>query len=307
MVRRSLFAALATVTLASPALAQEPKPEPNYTRTEDVVYGRKFGTALVMDVFAPREKPNGKGIIFCVSGGWFSDKVMVNPAFAQPFLDRGYTVFMVMHGSQPKYTIPEVLEDMHKAVRFIKANAKKYSVHPDKLGISGMSAGGHLSLMQGNAPKPANPDAQDPLERLSSSVAAVACFFPPTDFLNYGEAGKVALGDGTLKNFRPPFDFWERDKDTNKLVVIEDPERRKEIGKTISPVTHVSKASAPALIMHGDKDALVPIQQAELIVAKFKEHGVPCELVVKKDAGHGWAGIDKDLKLFADWFDKHLK
>ena len=100
----------------------------------------------------------------------------------------------------------------------------------------------------------------------------------------------MALGGGTLKAFRPPFDFWERDKETNKLVVIADEERRKEIGKQISPIYHVTKDSAPTLIIHGDADKLVPIQQAEVIIAKFKECGVPCELVVKKGGGHGWPG-----------------
>ena len=196
---------------------------------------------------------------------------------------------------------------MHRAVRFIKANAKKYNVDPDKLGITGGSAGGHLSLMQGCAPKRGDPIATDRIERQSSKVAAVACFFPPTDFLNYGKSGNVALGGGTLKAFRPPFDFWERDKETNKLIVIADEERRKAIGKTISPITHVTKDSAPALIFHGDADTLVPIQQAEIMIAKLKENGVPCELVVKKGAGHGWKGIDQDVKVLADWFDKYLK
>ena len=162
--------------------------------------------------------------------------------------------------------------------------------------------------MQGSAPKPVNPKSNDRLEReFSTKIAAVACFFPPTDFLNYGKEGNVVLGDGKLKNFRPPFDFWERDKETNKLVVIEDHERRKAIGKAISPITHVTKDSAPALIIHGDADTLVPIQQAEVIIEKFKEMKVPCELVVKKGAGHGWLGIDKDIVTLADWFDKHLK
>jgi acetyl esterase/lipase len=303
MFRRYLIAAMAALLLPLIATAQEK----NFTRTEDVIYGRKFGLAMTMDVFTPNEKANGKGIIFCVSGGWFSDKIMINPTFAQPFLDRGYTVFAVLHGSQPKFTIPEVLEDMHKAVRFIKHNAKKYSVNPDKLGIAGGSAGGHLSLMQGNAPKPAKPDSVDVLERYSSKVAAVACYFPPTDFLNYGTVGNVALGGGTLKGFRPPFDFWERDKETNKLVVIADEERRKAIGKDISPITHVSKDSAPALIVHGDADKLVPIQQAELIIAKYKEFGVPCELVVRKGAGHSGPAFAKDGQTLADWFDKYLK
>ncbi len=90
--------------------------EPDYKRTEDVIYGRKFGTALTMDVFQP-PKPNGAAVIFCVSGGWFSAHESVNTAFAAELLKRGYTVFEVVHGSQPKFTIPEVLQDMHRAVR----------------------------------------------------------------------------------------------------------------------------------------------------------------------------------------------
>ena len=245
MLSRFFLAAVAAVALAAPLHAQQP----NATRTEDVIYGRKFGLAMTMDVFTPNEKPNGKGLIFCVSGGWISNKPGPGiPPLIHEFLNRGYVLFAVMHGAQPKFTIPEVLEDMHRAVRFIRTNAKKYGVDPDKLGIAGASAGGHLSLMQGCAPKEGNPKTTDPVERESSKVAAVACFFPPTDFLNYGKEGNVALGEGTLKGFRPPFDFWERDKDSNKLVVIADEKRREAIGKTISPITHVTKDSAPALI-----------------------------------------------------------
>jgi acetyl esterase/lipase len=309
MLRLLLPAALAIAALLAPAGAQPPTESTDFTRKQDVIYGRKFGLAMTMDVFAPK-KPNGLGIIFCVSGGWFSAKESIDAPFFLPlikaYLNRGYTVFAVVHGSQPKFTIPEVLDDMHRAVRFIKSHAKDYGVDPEKLGITGGSAGGHLSLMQGNAPKPGNPQDKDPVNQQSSKVAAVACFYPPTDFLNYGEEGKIALGNGTLSGFRPPFDFWEREKGTNKLVVIADEERRNAIGKQISPAYHVTKESAPALIMHGDADKLVPIQQAELIIAKYKEAGVPCELVVKKGAGHGWHGQDKDVLLFADWFDKHL-
>jgi len=310
MSRLLLLATLAAAVPCLPTATAQPDekgpaPAAAFTRTEDVIYGRKYGTALTMDVFTPA-KANGAGVVFCVSGGWFSAKENIGLGFIRPMLDRGYTVFAVVHGSQPKYTIPEVLDDMHRAVRFIKANAAKYGVAKDRLGISGGSAGGHLSLMQGTAFKPGNPAATDPVERESSRVAAVACFFPPTDFLNYGRAGEVALGGGTLKNFRPPFDFWEREAGTNKLVVIADEERRKAIGKAISPVYHVTAESAPALIVHGDADKLVPIQQAELMVAAYKAAGVPCELVVKPGAVHGWGGMDKDIARFADWFDKFL-
>src|SRR5262249_20572859 len=205
--------------------------------------------AMTMDIFSPKdkEKANGKGIIWCVSGGWFSAKEMINPSLPKVFVDRGYTVFAVVHGSQPKFTIPEVLNDMHRAVRFIKANAKKYNVDPDKLGIAGASAGGHLSLMQGCAPKEGNPKG-DPVEQQSSKVAAVACFFPPTDFLNYGKEGESGLGEGILKDFKAPFDFHELTKEARPhYAPITDPARRREIGKQISPAYHVTKESAPAL------------------------------------------------------------
>jgi acetyl esterase/lipase len=307
MLSRCFAATIAAIVLTAPTYAQEP----TYSRTEDVIYGRKFGTALTMDVFAPREKANDRGIIFCVSGGWFSAKEHITgngfiKQFIKELTDRGYVVFAVVHGSQPKFTIPEVLDDMNRAIRFIRYNAKKYKVDPDKLGIAGASAGGHLSLMQGTAFKAGDPNAVDPVNRESSRVAAVACFFPPTDFLNYGKEGELAIGNGTLTAFRAPFDFHELDTKTNSFVEITDEAKRKEIAKAISPAYHVSKDSAPALIVHGDADKLVPIQQAELIIAKYKEAGVPCELVVKKGAAHGWGGMEKDIKPLADWFDKYL-
>src|SRR4051812_24451681 len=107
--------------------------EPTFTRKADVVYGRKFGTALTLDIFTPKKDANGLGIIWVVSGGWFSshDSINPEPPFVKPLLDRGYTVFAVVHGSQPKFTIPEVLSDMNRAIRFIRHNAKEYGIDPE--------------------------------------------------------------------------------------------------------------------------------------------------------------------------------
>jgi acetyl esterase/lipase len=300
---RTLLSFVAAAALAAPAAAQEL----TFTRTEDVIYGRKFGLAMTMDVFVPKEKPNGAAVVYCVSGGWFSVKAGPNPGFVKPFTDHGYTVFAVTHGSQPKFAIPEILDDMSRAVRFIRHNANKYNIDPDRLGISGGSAGGHLSLMQGTAPKPANPKAPDPVDRESAKIQAVGCFFPPTDFLNYGKEGENAVGVGILKGFKAPFAFTTFDQETKSFVPVTDPEKRNAIAREISPAYHVTKDSAPALIFHGDADKLVPIQQSELMIAKYKEAGVPCELVVKKGAGHGWPGMDKDYATIADWFDTYLK
>ncbi|HLJ12144.1 MAG TPA: alpha/beta hydrolase [Planctomycetaceae bacterium] len=304
-IRTLALVSLLLAVAAAPATALAADQE-SFTRTEDVIYGRKYGTALTLDVIAPKENANGAAVVWAVSGGWFSAHQSINPLFVAEYLKRGYTVFAVVHGSQPKFTIPEVLEDMHRAVRFIRSRAEQYKIDPNRIGITGGSAGGHLSLMQGTAGTDGKADAQDPVDRFSSRVQAVGCFFPPTDFLNYGEPGEIALGNGILAGFRAPFDFREFDKSTNSFITVTDESKRLEIGKLISPVYHVSSDDAPSLIIHGDADTLVPIQQAELIIEGFKKANVPCELVVKKGAGHGWADLGKDLTIIADWFDKYL-
>ncbi len=304
-----------TIALASlPATADEVSlsatPNQTVTRTEDVIYGRKFGTALTLDVFSPKQaegKPgNGAAVIFVVSGGWFSSHEAINQGFVNEFLNRGYTVFAVVHGSQPKFTILEIVDDMHRAVRFIRSRASHYQIDPDRIGISGASAGGHLSLMQGTAGSPGNREAIDLVERESSRVQAVACFFPPTDFLNYGKSDENAMGRGVLKNFRAPFDFHEFDKTINAFVPITDEKRLVDIGRNISPVNHVTSDDPPTLIIHGDADSLVPIQQAEIVIEKLKANKVPCELVVRKGQGHGWPEIGKDITILANWFDQYL-
>lgn len=298
---------VAWIVLLSAAGAGLAADTPAFRRTEDVVYGRKYGTALTLDVFTP-SKPNGAAVVMVMSGGWFSAHEMINPQVFSVLLDRGYTVFTVVHGSQPKFTIPEIIEDMHRSVRFIRFHAKDYGIDPDRIGISGGSAGGHLSLMIGTAGKPGDPKAKDAVDRESSRVQAVGCYFPPTDFLNYGEQGRdafVAL-EAELAFFKAPFDFVELNKDSHRFVRIDDPKRRLEILRAISPVTHVSADDPPALIIHGDADKLVPIQQAQVFEARMKEAGVPVKLVVKPGEGHGWKDWLADMALIADWFDTHL-
>ena len=277
-----------------------------FTRREDVIYGRKFGTALTLDVFTPKEKPNGAAVIAVVSGGWFSDHGGVNPGSYLPFLKRGYTVIAVVHGSQPKFTIPEVLTDMHRAVRFIRSRAEEFHIDPKRIGITGGSAGGHLSLMIGTSGTDGDPNAKDPIDRQSSRVQAVGCFYPPTDFLNWGEPGINALGKGPLGWLPSPFDFREFDGTAKKFISVTDEEKLLKIGREISPITHVSADDPPTLIIHGDADKVVPIQQAQIMVEKLKSVNVPNELINRPGQGHGWPTLQNDVELFADWFDKHL-
>ena len=204
--------------------------------------------------------------------------------------------------------MPEIVVDVNRSIRFIRHHAKGYAIDPNRIGITGASAGGHLSLLLGAAGDLGDPDAKDPVDRESSRVQAVACFFPPTDFLNYGAARREMLHAKDFgRMFRPAFDFRELDPTDNVWVPITDTEKRREILRKISPATHVSADDAPALIYHGDADTLVPLQQSESFVEKLKSVGVDAKLVVKKGAGHGWLSMVKDMEAFADWFDGHLK
>ena len=305
VVRSILFFLAAQVCLVPPAPAAE---EPAAGRQEDVIYGRKQGTALTMDVFRPRGNANGAAVIVVVSGGFFSSHEAISPPLIRPLLDRGYTVFAVVHGSQPRYTVPEIIGDLNRAVRFIRHHAGNYGVDPQRLGITGASAGGHLSLMLGTAGGPGAPDAKDPVERESSRVQAVACFFPPTDFLNYGTPGKELIhARDHGKPFRPAFDYRELDAESNLWVPITDEERLRQIARDISPIVHVSPDDPPTLILHGDRDELVPLQQSKTFIEKLKGTGVEAKLVVKEGAGHGWLTMLKDVEALADWFDQCLK
>jgi acetyl esterase/lipase len=284
--------------------------DPSFDRKEDVIYGRKFGTALTMDVFTPKQPPNGAGVILAVSGGFRSahESISTLYIFIRPFTDRGYTVFAVVHGSQPRYTVPEIVQDMNRAVRFVRHHAKDYSVDPDRIGITGASAGGHLSLMMGTAGCDGDKTANDPVDRESSRVRAVACFFPPTDFLNWGKPGDAKIhATDHAPPYRAAFDYRELDKESMLWVAITDSKRLEEVARQISPVSHVTPDDPPTLIIHGDADKLVPLQQSELMVEKLKKAGVETNLVIKKGAGHGWFGLEKDVTQVVDWFDKYLK
>jgi acetyl esterase/lipase len=267
----------------------------DFKRTEDVIYGRKFGTALTLDVFQPRPT-NGVGIVFMVSGGWFSSHEAINGVFFKPLLKRGYTVFTVVHGSQPKFVVTEIVEDIHRALRFIRHNAPEYGVAPDKLGIIGASAGGHLSLTIGTQGVPGDAQAKDPIDRESSAVQCVACLFPPTDFLNYGQPGEDAVGVGVLKSFKPAFGPRS---DTE--------EGRQKLGREISPIYFVHSNMPPMLIIHGDADTLVPIYQAQMFVQRCESVGSTAKLVVREGKAHGWPDFSKDMELCADWFDQYLR
>jgi len=268
---------------------------PSIKRTDGVTYGQRHGKPLTMDVLRPA-RPNGLAVAAIVSGGWKSGGPGEAPApLVAPLLRAGYTVFAICHISQPEASVMEIIEDCHRGIRFVRHHADQYGVDPDRIGVTGGSAGGHLSLMLATTGGPGSEDADDPVERESSAVQAVAIFYPVTDLLNMGDSTEN-LGDGGppksyTKSFGPG---------------IEQPKRWQLVAKQCSPIYHVHPKMPPTLIFHGDADTLTPLDQSQRFCAAASEAGTEVDLVVHPGGGHGWLTLPLDFVEFADWFDRHL-
>jgi acetyl esterase/lipase len=250
--------------------------------TPDVVYGHKDGMALTYDVFTP-ENANGAGVLYMVSGGWFSfwrDPETRVAGFG-PLLDEGFTVFAVHHGSAPRFKVPEAVADVRRATRHIHMNADEYGVDADRLGVYGMSAGGHLSLVLGLAGDDGDPEAEDEVERHSSRIAAVVSYFPPSD---------IRPLTGPNERF-PALDFDEA------------------LAADISPILFADELDPPTLIQHGDADELVPVQSGISMHEALDAAGAETNLIIYEGAEHGFQGEDATNAMNATvaWFVDHLE
>ena len=283
MSRMIALVALVGLLVAGPVVVQAQE----VAVTPDVVYGHKYGMALTFDVFTPANA-NGAAVLNMVSGGWRSQwrPHDVSQQRYQPLLDAGFTVFAVRHGSSPKYVIPEIVPDVRRAVRYIRLNARRLGVDANRLGVWGGSAGGHLSLMLGNASDSGDPSSEDPVLRASNRVAAVVAYYPPVDL-----RPRIRSASPELTNTRFP-----------ALNVDQSEEA------AYSPIAHVSADDPPTLLIHGDSDSLVDVSNSHEIYAAFQEHGVESKVMIIPGAGHGFRGEDAVLATTAmvDWFVGHL-
>jgi len=281
-----LLIAVTISALCLPAMAAE-----EFRITPDVVYGHKAGMALTYDVIQNQDDPNGAAVMFMMSGGWFSgwidpERFTSNVApsgfghFRQ-LLDAGYTLVIVRHGSAPYFKVPDAVADVRRAVRHFKHDAKKWQVDPKRIGVTGASAGGHLSLMLGTAAEEGKPSARNEVDRMSTRVAAVVAYYPPVD---------LRESVGPSRSF-PALDF------------------SKSKAPDVSPLLFVTSDDAPTLLVHGDKDRLVPLDNSERIQAALDKASVANKMIVIEGARHGFGGKDglRASKALVEWFDLHLR
>jgi len=260
--------------------------------TPDVIYGHRDGMALTYDVF-PSAEPNGAGVLYMVSGGWFS--VWQPPEKRLPrisaLLEAGFTVFAVHHASAPRFKVPDAVSDVRAAVRHIKENATAYGIDADRLGVWGGSAGGHLSLMLGlnSEAKPGKGTTESPMlsprylanADTDASVAAVVAYFPPVD----------------LRPLTGPND---------RFPALDYPP---ELAAGISPILFVDKSDPPIKLIHGDADKLVPLTASTSLVSELEKAGVVHDLLVIEGGGHGFRNPERAQQArtaLVAWFKEYL-
>ena len=313
MALKALAFAAFALLFAAPSLAQTPQPAADpgaplsgyprkalglptaaelttATYVRDVIYGHRDGMALTYDVFKPK-KANGALVVNMVSAGWTSKwgPVEERQARYQWLIDKGFTVVALHHSSAPRFTVVDAVKDIRLGMRHIKLHAADYGADPQRIGVWGASAGGHLSLVAGLMADDGDPTAANQLERSGNRVKAVVAYFPPTDL-------DVLLGD-RAKSGPIAFD--------NSLRA------------GVSPIHFVDPRDPPTLIISGGADKGVPISQSATMKAALDKAGVESKLTIFPDADHDFyvkgdpaktdAYATTAMNAMVAWFEQYLK
>jgi acetyl esterase/lipase len=291
-MRLSLSAAI-LLAAAPLLLAQQP---PKVTVPEgvaferDVEYANPDGQHLKLNLARPKTGDGPFPAVVCIHGGGFraGSREGYNNTILK-LAQNGYVAVTVSYRLAPKYRFPAAVEDTKAAVRWVRANAKTYDIDPDRIGVTGGSAGGHLAQFLGVTADVQEFDG-DQNPGPSSRVACVVNFYGPSDFTrSYGKSVDAA--------------------EVLPLWLGGDLTTAKRAHLRASPLYWVTPNAAPTLCIHGTKDTYVHHEQSELLVAKLKAAGVEAELLLLDGAGHGFKGADADKaeKAMLDFFAGHLK
>jgi len=268
----------------------------------DVEYGQGGGHRLLLDIVRPNPAPSNAlpAVIFIHGGAWRAgDKYGAPVRF---LAEHGYFTASINYRLSMEAPFPAAVEDCKCAVRWLRANAGKYNIDPDHIGVWGASAGGHLAEFLGTTADDPRYEGTGGWTNESSRVNAVVSFFGPSDFMS--GIGKFHNEDGSRGNF-----------DVVKFLGGL-PDERPDVYRAASPITHVSKESAPMLLVHGDQDPVVPLEQSAHMAEALKAAGADVTFIVVTNGVHGFF-INQLLPIsprpaqiqvaVLQWFDTHLR
>lgn len=242
-----------------------------------------------LDLYLPKEGSQLPLLVWVHGGAWRAGSK--DPCPAVSFVRDGYAVASINYRLSQHAIFPAQLEDCKAAIRWLRANAGKYGIDSDRIGVWGSSAGGHLVAMLGTAGDVKEFEKGEHLQ-FSSRVQAVCDWFGPSDFTQMNKAGSSMDHDAA---------------NSPESHLIGGPiQENKEKTARANPITFVSRDDPPCLIMHGDQDPLVPMNQSELLNEALKKAGVETNFHVVPGAGHGFGGPDL-IRMVRQFFAKHLK
>jgi acetyl esterase/lipase len=291
MVRRMIWA-LGLVSsglwfFGSPAHAQQPA---KAIEERDIVYAKVGSDELKLDVDQPAGATGPLPAIVVLHGGAWrqGSKADVQRIFPE-FIRRGYVAVAPQYRLCPKDTFPAQVHDVKAAVRWIKANGRKYQIDPDRIGAIGFSAGGHLALMLGLTSPSDGLEGEVSAGAPDSRVKAVVNYFGPTD-----------LAAKDIPDICKP---WVKD------FLGGSPQDKPEAAAKASPLTFVSRDDAPTLTFQGTKDPLVPFSQAIKLAEAMTTAGLPGRVELLIGAEHGWgpAEMERTVSDTFRFFDTYLK
>jgi len=260
--------------------------------SNNIVFGMYSGLALLMDAHHP-EHSNGYAIVVVPGSGWTSKQTYDAPPltaltssvrfFLPKFLEAGYTLFVVNHRNGPRFHYPVAVEDVKRAVRFIRYHADTFGVDPNRIGALGYSSGAYLAALLGVLDEPQEANDPDPVNRVSARVQCVVAAATPADVTHYQSAAFAVF----MEQLVAP------------AGASPDPIASAAY-RAASPLTHVTSSSAPMLLLHGDADAIVPFQMAATMRDAMEKAGAPVKLIRLPGGGHDFAG---ETATRPDWPD----
>lgn len=258
----------------------------------DLEYGKAGRLSLKLDVIRPKQESAEPRpcIVWIHGGGWQGGNKSSGSQRLAGLVSSGeYVGVSVGYRLTDVASWPAQIHDCKAAIRWVRANAKKYNINPDKIGVWGSSAGGHLVSLLGTSGDVAELEGENGTPGVSSRVTCVVDFCGPSDFLAFGKSNPRLNDPGS-----PVF----------KLLggPLAD---KQDAAKQASPVTYVTMDDPPFLIMHGTVDTTVNIRQAELLHAKAKEAGINVTFVKIEGGAHGFGGEEVNARVKA-FLEKHL-
>jgi acetyl esterase/lipase len=289
-----------------------------YRAETNIIYSTVSGKDLKLNAFLPVTATNPVPAIVEIHGGWWFGGDAASRVEGvggwQWFMRRNLTIFSIQYRLGKNGGFPENIRDCRNAIRFIRQNAKRFNIDPNRIMVTGGSAGGHLSLMVAMVPDDFPDRGPTPgLENVSAKVSGSFSFIPPTDFVRFWNQGPddvITNSDGKI-SFRGPDDKIPDDSHPRLRILFSgiapDTDEHKALYFQMSPVGHVRADVSPLLICDGEKDPIVPGLHGKALYEKLKAAGADATYWMTPDGGHAFPGGTGFDQVLDDFITRTLK